>query len=513
MKKLFLILILFNSTLFACIQKSTGSFCIKQSDIDIYETQIDQNEYELINRSYYSFDTKKGILGDKWNLGAEKSIVVKDNYLIFLDPYSVDKKIYFELENENIKNLSDIKIGTSITEPKRLFEFKKLSNEKYKITNQVYHKSYTFDKYGRLIQYLDHNDIFNINYKDNKLHSITKDGKNIATFTYNDKNLLSKTIFENNISTIEYSYIDDKLLYEVKVDGNITYKYNYSRSNDLSVVYDYKNSKRIKYKFDNKNRIKAILQYYSFEEHDKDFSIPKVTEYSYITKQNHTLTKVVKYDKMKLYKYTYIQKEPYNIIDTLTILNDKNKIEQRVKFENGTVKEIQNIDHKPIAKYDHFNRITYKDNYDHTISLVYDDELQKIIQSTVIEKYSYKKDDPPIVTDYRYDEKGNLINLSNSKGEELQLIYIDGTDTIQSIISKSGKKLNVEYNEAKKPIFIEVEGIGNLKVTYDEKNDIDEVIPSDKDNPKIAIEITKIFQELMEMVSLSKIKYASEYME
>jgi len=98
----------------------------------------------------------------------------------------------------------------------------------------------------------------------------------------------------------------------------------------------------------------------------------------------------------------------------------------------------------------------------------------------------------------RYDEGGiNLLGLKDSTGVELRLDY-NALDQIVRFTRTGGEDILFEYGANGKPVRIAVKGVGEIRVSYDEQNEISKVDSSG--GAKIALKVTQAFQQLLSQV-------------
>ena len=105
-------------------------------------------------------------------------------------------------------------------------------------------------------------------------------------------------------------------------------------------------------------------------------------------------------------------------------------------------------------------------------------------------------------TAFKYDKRGNLSKASNDKGISVVLVYDrkGRIDQMMDYNKKTKKKriLNFKYNAFGKPVVITMKKIGSIKVTYNNYGGIKKV--TSKQGQKMAIQVTRVFQSLIEIV-------------
>ncbi len=128
------------------------------------------------------------------------------------------------------------------------------------------------------------------------------------------------------------------------------------------------------------------------------------------------------------------------------------------------------------------------------VSLAYDEKFNKVAKVET----SYPKLKRTEITEYKYDQKGNLAFATNkSKKIAIQLVY-DTKGRIQKLVDQGGKTIQFNYNELGKPTKISLEGIGSIVVSYNAAGEITDVRSTG--GRKIAGEVTNAFQTLLDII-------------
>jgi len=112
-------------------------------------------------------------------------------------------------------------------------------------------------------------------------------------------------------------------------------------------------------------------------------------------------------------------------------------------------------------------------------------------------------------TVFHYDDQGNLTRAENSDGRVVELEY-RGTQQIQRMQdidrkAKTRHDVSFRYNALGKPVEITLAGAGKISVTYDDKGEITNV--SSDQGAKMALQITKIFQDLLSVVQVAGARF------
>jgi len=97
-----------------------------------------------------------------------------------------------------------------------------------------------------------------------------------------------------------------------------------------------------------------------------------------------------------------------------------------------------------------------------------------------------------------YDETGdNLLKVSDSAGNWVRLEYQSG-NSISKMTTNAGKELTFQYNEIKKPVMIELKGVGVITVTYTAAGEIEKV--DSTAGRTVALQVSTSFQKLLDLI-------------
>jgi YD repeat-containing protein len=102
-------------------------------------------------------------------------------------------------------------------------------------------------------------------------------------------------------------------------------------------------------------------------------------------------------------------------------------------------------------------------------------------------------------TEFRYDDKSNLVLASSSEGIELRLQY-DSRGRVVRIEDQAKRVVRVQYEERfSRPSVVTREGQGSIRITYKSNGDIDKV--ESREGPDVALQIASAFNNLLDMIS------------
>jgi YD repeat-containing protein len=100
-------------------------------------------------------------------------------------------------------------------------------------------------------------------------------------------------------------------------------------------------------------------------------------------------------------------------------------------------------------------------------------------------------------SEFKYDERGNLVLAKNSEKKGVKLFY-DTNGRIKSLIDQDQRRLDFKYNENSKPVEITDPKLGTIRVSYKNSGEIDKIDSSA--GQKVALQVTSAFQNLLEII-------------
>ena len=104
-----------------------------------------------------------------------------------------------------------------------------------------------------------------------------------------------------------------------------------------------------------------------------------------------------------------------------------------------------------------------------------------------------------VTTNFKYDQKGNLVYAENSDGQKITMTY-DLKGRIASITDQAKKVVKIEYEERfGKPSVVSRPGLGTIKVSYKSNGDIAKV--DSADGPAVASQVASTFSNLLDIIS------------
>jgi YD repeat-containing protein len=147
--------------------------------------------------------------------------------------------------------------------------------------------------------------------------------------------------------------------------------------------------------------------------------------------------------------------------------------------------------------YDADGHVTRKETPTEVTVLAYDPAVSKVsrVQRTP------KVGGEPQSSEFRYDERANLIRAWNSAGDSVSLTY-DDKGRIVTMTDTSGT-LSFVYNKNSKPTEIKHSEAGRIVVTYTPTGEIEKVTTPDAvegEGRKVALKVTGTFQRLLDII-------------
>lgn len=332
-----------------------------------------------------------------------------------------------------------------------------------------------------------------------------------------------KEVTDNNARRLSFKYHTNKKVKQVIGPNGLTAEYKYSPQEDLIWVRD------------------------SWAKKTSDVFIFEYNEFHNLTKVTYPNKKfiAIKYDNIKdwvlgfqdaekcveTYNYEFSQKDPkFHYWSTVKKTCGKevvvnNRFEfwhkqrsdgvvylERIKTEtNGLVQDI--------SYHEQFNKPTIVRkgneiiNFDYNsegqvkakmtgpvrVEFEYEPKFKKVAKVTTILTEEKTKKVSKRLTNFKYDDKGNMSYAENSDGQQITMTY-DTKGRIASILDQSKKLVKIQYDEKLgKPSVVTRPGLGTIKVIYKPNGEIAKV-----DSPEGAIVATQVasaFNNLLDIIA------------
>ncbi|MBF0359753.1 MAG: hypothetical protein HQK49_02025 [Oligoflexia bacterium] len=394
---------------------------------------------------------------------------------------------------EKFEVKSDLASGTTLyATDKGLQEIKRTKDGFDRAYNDG--KIETFNLQGKLVKITDKTGyVVNFTYENNILKSIKdSQAKQLFFEWYPDGKI--KSAWNTEDKKASYKFDNNNNLEESTDIAENIYKYKYDNNHNLTqILYQDKSSMDIKY--DPKNQMvlsvkekSGIETSYKYGGNDKN---PDLHYWTLVTKPGPDGKPVTNRYEYELKKkkdgstFTYRIYTEVNGLKTETIYDEISQLPSQIT--RG--KQITNF------KYNNKGLLLEKtSSTGESVKLEYDDKINKI--KRVVNNDGWTK--------FEYDKKGNLYKAENSAGKAVLLIY-DRNGLITTMVDddkagggKDKRRLSFKYNAMGKPVEIVMENVGKINVAYDNDGEIKKV--ESKEGHKMALEVTQAFQNLLSIV-------------
>lgn len=340
---------------------------------------------------------------------------------------------------------------------------------------------------------------------------------NFLRFTY-EKDLLAM-IEDNNGRKLQFKYYPNKKIKNITGPNGLAADYKFEGLDDLSYV---KNAwlKEYTYKYDElHNLVKATWPDKSFIQVKYDIT-------------NDWVVGFTDRDKCtEAYKYEFSPQDPRNHYwSTVKKTCGKETIaENRYEFwhkqrpdgqyylqrvltdVNGTVTDItyHEVFGRPLSIRKNANRVSYdyyengliksKETAVNRMEYIYDPPTKKVAQVKNIFFDQKGKAVATKLSQFKYDQKGNLVFAQNSDGQKITMTY-DNKGRIASITDHAKKVVNIQYEERYgKPAVVTRPGLGTIKVSYKANGEINKV--ESKEGPSVAMQVASTFNNLLDVIA------------
>jgi len=350
------------------------------------------------------------------------------------------------------------------------------------------HLTHIYDKNGNYIK---------VEYDKDLIRDISdNNGRRLQFKFFNNKKV--KSISGPNNLVVEYKFekLDD-LTYVKNAWGNV-YTYQYDEIHDL-VKATWPDGTSIALTYDKKHDWvtsfvdrEKCREDYLYEEDDKD---PKGHYWSVVKK---TCGKeVITESRYEFWHKTRADGETY-LYRVASVING-----------NATEVTYHEIFGRPISMRRNGETFTYeyypngqvktKASRFTILTFEWSKESNKVSQVTAVHKNEKGVIVKTIKSEFRYDNKFNLIWAANSEGQKVEMAY-DPKGRIASIRDQAKKLVKIDYDEKSgKPATVSRPGLGTIRVSYKSNGEIDKV--NSKEGPTVAMQVASTFNNLLEIIS------------
>ncbi len=396
----------------------------------------------------------------------------------------------------------DLKIARPIKEG-AVFNANNVETDKIVLNKGVYVRSLLdgsnqrYNEQGKLTHIYDKNGNFlKMEYDKNLLKEVVDNNGRRFKFTYGANNKVQKIKGPASMA-IEYKYVNQEDLSWVKNSWGNIYSYEYDDLHNMTKT-TFPDKKNIVLTYDKKND--WVLSFKDrencLEKYDYEFS-ENEPERHYWTSVNKTCgTKVTNESR---HEFWYKERADGQVY-LGRVLSKVNKQVTDVSYNetNGRPISIVRGDNK--YDYDYFptGLIRLKDGPFGRLTYKYDDTTLRVREVKTETYGQNKKVTRTKVTEFRHDNKGNLIEAWNSDGEKVVLGY-DDRGRMAKIVDQAKKLVEIKYEEKNgRPAILTRPGMGTLKVTYKDNGDME----LDKNSSaSVGLQILSTFNTMLAVIA------------
>lgn len=348
--------------------------------------------------------------------------------------------------------------------------------------------TYIYDKNGNYLKF---------DYEKSQIREASDNNGRKLQFKYYTNNKV-KSIAGPNSLNVEYKFANmDDLSFVKNAWGN-TYNYEYDDLHNLTRA-TYPDGTAVGIKYDKKND--WVIGFTDREKCNEEYGY----EFSDSDPKNHywsTVKKTCGKDVVNESKHEFWYKDRA----------DGEKFLQRVASTiNGNVTEIayHEVFGKPVMirknnetnSYDYFpnGQVKSKTSKFAKLSYEYDKTTKKVSEVSTVMTNEKGKVVSNKKTQFKYDQKGNLVWAGNSEGQKIQMTY-DTRGRIATITDQAKKIVKIEYEEKfGRPSVVTRPGLGTIKVAYKPNGEIEKV--TSNEGPSVAMQVASTFNNLLDIIA------------
>jgi len=358
--------------------------------------------------------------------------------------------------------------------------------------------SMRFDASGNLVLVYDKNGNFlKIESQGGLIRSIVDNNGRRLTYSYN-QNKKIKTIVGPNGLKAEYTYSNLVDLAAVKNGWGNTYKYEYDDLHNLTkttypdgstVVLTYDRERDWVTSFQDRNK---CIEKYSY-----DFSktAPKFHYWANVIKT--CSGKIVNESK---HEFWFKEKQSGDafLSRVLSVINgNATEVVYHEEFNRPTL--IRRNNELTRFEYSKMGQVIKKSTPGSRLLYSYDPKTNKVSKVEI----QFLDDKGAVrqsrVTEFKYDNKLNLVNARDSDGRNIDMAY-DEKGRIIQVKDQTKKLVKITYEEKfGKPKEIERPGLGKVFITYKPSGEIDKV--RSKDGSAVAMQVASTFNNMLEIIA------------
>jgi YD repeat-containing protein len=328
-----------------------------------------------------------------------------------------------------------------------------------------------------------------MDYEKDLLKDVTDNNGRKLTFKYNtSKKLASITGPSGANAEYKFANLDD--LGSVKNAWGNTYNYEYDDLHNLvkatwpdktfvQITYD----KNKDWTTSFKDR-QGCLESYNYETASDD---PKNHYWS-------NVKKVCGKDVVNESKFEFFHKRRADGVTILhrTVSTINGNTVDVVYHENfGKPLTIKRNSDRVVFEYYDNGQLRSKANNFSKLAFEYDKKSNKVSKAKTVFMDDKGKKVSEKISDFKYDDKGNLTYAQNSDGQKINLTY-DPKGRIASIVDQAKKLVKIQYDDRfGKPAIVTRPGLGTIKISYKPTGEIQKA--DSPDGPQVAVQVASTF--------------------
>lgn len=363
--------------------------------------------------------------------------------------------------------------------------------------------SMRFDQKGRLAFMYDKNKNFlKFNYKDKVLTDIVDNNSRKLNFKYQGKRISQISGPQGKQATYKFKNLDD-LSWVKNAWGNV-YTYEYDELHNMRQA-NWPDGTNIKIGYDvNKDWVTSFtdrnkcVESYKYESNPAD-------------KFNHywsTVKKVCGKEVVNESRFEFIHKVRSDGVTYLhRTISNLNGVQWDILYDESFGKPLSIKKNNQITKYEYFpnGQVKVKDSgltkstFEYFPGAAGSGKSGKVKKVSSVFLNDKGKQIGTKVSEFNYDEKGNLTFAKNSDGQEIILTY-DSKGRIETIKDQAKKLVKVQYDEKlSKPKTIIRPGLGTVVINYNQKGEIKKA--ESPDGPQVAVQVASTFNNYLDVIA------------
>ncbi len=533
--------LLFVSSTFAVVDLKNANYASSWTDIEVPGTGYDLK----ILRTYNSRSLFNGVFGFGWCSDFETKIEVNPEGNLLLTECGAGLEILFasrEVSKKDVertitqviaKMRAEKRVGqteeqlrTTATQMMENDEYRMDMAKKYGIAVPVKEGTKFFANGREVENIVFAKGIYTRNLADGSSQRFSPDGLMTAMYDKNgnflkleyDKNLLIR-VTDNNARSLTFRYhANNKKIREITGPFGLKAEYKFEGLDNLAAVTNqWKHAFTYKYdelhnlvratwpdktfielKYDVKNDWvigftdrQKCNEVYKYEFSDKN---PKLNYWATLKK---TCGKEVVVDNR--YEFWYAQRSDGSGF-LKRVLTNEDADETDITY-NDLGKPILIRKNKDTMNFEYFTDGLVKTKFNSTMKMSFEhNNPHKKVSQVRTEYFNEKgKRTATRVTQFKYDNRSNLVYAQNSDGQTVNMTY-DTKGRIATITDQAKKLVKIEYEERLgKPAVVTRPGLGTIRVTYKANGEINKV--DSKEGPTVAMQVASTFNNLLDIIA------------